>query len=313
MGVSDWMAAASAREVWLAWSFSIAVAALCLWRGFSHLAHARAIADRPTSRIRSAAQGYVELEGRARMMRGEPILAPLSGRPCVWYQYLVERKGWDELEQEGGDSEWQTIDEGTSTAIFEIEDETGRCVVDPEGAEVLPPIRLNWRGIYAKPGCLPRPAKSVWDVLIPAGPYRYTEARIPEGEWLFVSGQFAGVGGGDSSPDDETRDLLAAWKQDKAALLQRFDANKDGEINLEEWEKAREAAREEVLQRRGSAVHAIELNVLRKPRNGAKFLISALPQEHLARRHLWQGLAWLAGFLLAAGAGGAVSARLWAG
>ncbi|QXP85609.1 GIDE domain-containing protein [Methylococcus sp. Mc7] len=308
MGTSDWLAAAGEREIWLLTWLSAAAAALCLWRGFGHLSHGRAIADRPTSRIRSAAQGYVELEGRARMMPGEPIVAPLSGKRCVWYRYTLERK-----DRENGDSDWQTIDEGTSTAIFEIEDETGRCVVDPEDAEVLPPIRLSWRGLYPRPGSLPRGRRSLWDVLLPAGPYRYTESRIPEGEWLFVSGQFAGIGGGDCSPEEETRDLLAAWKRDKAALLRRFDANKDGDIDLEEWETAREAARNEVLQRRGTAAHPIELNVLRKPRNGSRFLISALSQDHLARRHLWQGLAWLTGFLLAAGVGGAVSARLWAG
>jgi hypothetical protein len=308
MGVSDWLAAAGERDIWLLAWLSAAAAALCLWRGFSHLSHGRAIADRPTSHIRSAAQGYVELEGRAWMMPGEPIIAPLSGRRCVWYRYRLERK-----DRESGDSDWQTLDEGTSTAIFEIEDETGRCVVDPEDAEVLPPIHLSWRGLYPRPGSLPRGRRSLWDALFPGGPYRYTESRIPEGEWLFVAGQFTGVGGGDCSPEEETRDLLADWKRDKAALLRRFDANKDGDIDLDEWEAARKAARNEVLQRRGSAAHPIELNVLGKPRNGSRFLISALPQDHLARRHMWLGLAWLTGFLVAASMGGAVSARLWAG
>ncbi|MDF9392420.1 MULTISPECIES: GIDE domain-containing protein [Methylococcus] len=306
--MSDWLAAAEDREIWRLTWLSAAAAALCLWQGFRHLGHGRAITDRPTSRIRSAAQGYVELEGRARMMAGAPIVAPLSGKRCVWYRYTLERK-----DRGSGDSGWQTIDAGTSTAIFEIEDETGRCVVDPEDAEVLPSLRLSWRGPYLQPGGLPRGRRSLWDVLLPAGPYRYTESRIPEGEWLFVSGQFAGIGGGDCSPEEETRDLLAAWKRDKATLLRRFDANKDGDIDLEEWETAREAARREVLQRRGTAAHPIELNVLRKPRDGSRFLISALSQGHLARRHLWLGLAWLTGFLVAVSLGGAVSARLWAG
>ncbi|AAU91082.1 conserved hypothetical protein [Methylococcus capsulatus str. Bath] len=308
MGMSGWLAAAGEHEIWLLTWLSAAMAALCLWQGFRHLGHGRAITDRPTSRIRSAAQGYVELEGRARMMAGAPIIAPLSGKRCVWYRYTLERK-----DRGSGDSSWQTVDAGTSTAIFEIEDETGRCVVDPEDAEVLPPIRLSWRGLYPQPGGPPRGRRSVWEVLLPAGPYRYTESRIPEGEWLFVSGQFAGIGGGDCSPEEETRDLLAAWKRDKTALLRRFDENKDGDIDLAEWEKARESARDEVFRRRGTAAHSVELNVLRKPRDGSRFLISALSQDHLARRHLWLGLAWLTGFLVAASLGGAVSARLWNG
>lgn len=46
--------------------------------GFRQLHRARLIEDTPTSRIRSAAQGYAELEGRA-VALGDPLYAPLSG------------------------------------------------------------------------------------------------------------------------------------------------------------------------------------------------------------------------------------------
>ena len=52
---------------------------------------ARIIEDTPTSKIRSAARGYVELEGRARAFNNKPIQARLSHMPCLWYKYKIEK------------------------------------------------------------------------------------------------------------------------------------------------------------------------------------------------------------------------------
>ena len=44
---------------------------------------ARLMEDTPTSKIRSAAQGYVELSGRVRMPEGVSIRCPLSDTGCA--------------------------------------------------------------------------------------------------------------------------------------------------------------------------------------------------------------------------------------
>ena len=54
---------------------------------YATLARKRLIEDTPTSRIRSAPQGFVELAGVAGVFEGEPIIAPLTQRPCCWYRY----------------------------------------------------------------------------------------------------------------------------------------------------------------------------------------------------------------------------------
>src|SRR3546814_8668594 len=55
------------------WTF-VGILALCapltFWLAFSRLRESRLIQDTPTSRVRSAAQGYVEFEGFARLMPG---------------------------------------------------------------------------------------------------------------------------------------------------------------------------------------------------------------------------------------------------
>src|SRR5574340_130547 len=42
----------------------------------------RAVADTPTSKVASAAQGYVELIGEGRPLGGAPLLSPLTQLPC---------------------------------------------------------------------------------------------------------------------------------------------------------------------------------------------------------------------------------------
>ena len=58
---------------------------------FITLHRKRIIEDTPTSKIRSAAQGYVELVGYGQLMDGQPIVAPpLTGTICTWYDYSVD-------------------------------------------------------------------------------------------------------------------------------------------------------------------------------------------------------------------------------
>ena len=76
---------------WMVALALVFLASLWLWR--ANFRRARAVADTPTSRIASAHQGYVELHGVARSDQPEPMRAPLTKRPCVWYRYTIERKG----------------------------------------------------------------------------------------------------------------------------------------------------------------------------------------------------------------------------
>ena len=74
--------------------------------------------------------------------------------------------------------------------------------------------------------------------------YRYSEQRIVAGAPLYALGDFTTHSGVDPSIDrpGEIAALLRIWKKDREQPLQRFDENKDGEIDLKEWEQARQAA-----------------------------------------------------------------------
>jgi len=59
---------------------------------FIFFRRARIIEDTPTSKIRSAAQGYVELAGRGELMEGEPVALwhPAPVKNCLhWWEVPV--------------------------------------------------------------------------------------------------------------------------------------------------------------------------------------------------------------------------------
>lgn len=233
-----------------------------------------ALKDTPRSLIRSAAQGYVELQGTAKLMPGDPIVAPLSGKRCVWWRYRIESKS-----RFGGN--WRTLDgstHDTSTDIFVIEDETGQCVVDPDKSDITPSARDSWSGNSPMPEGGPATGGFF-------GRYRYIEERIEEGVDLCALGYFHTqdpVSG--AMIDEEVRQQLAAWKQDQAWVLEHFDKNHDGQVDFQEWDAARQEARRLVLEKERENLKRPPVNVLSQPRDGRQFIISALPREKLMLR-----------------------------
>ncbi len=271
----------------------IAAVASC-YAGVNAIYRSRLIVDMPTSKLRSAAQGYIELEGWAKMMPGEPIYAPVSGKPCVWYRYKVEQSG----DSRGERSRWTTVESGTSDAIFYIVDQTGQCVVDPDGAEVIPSVKVCWRGNTPRPLFSPKKT-SVWDMLFSNGSFRYTEYRLHEYDALYAIGQFSGMGDSvQASVSQATGDLLSLWKRDSNGLLQRFDTNRDGQIDLGEWDRVRQAAEREVISTWRERQQQPEINLLKKPADGRPFILSSTSQDQIITASRRKALLGVVGFLV---------------
>jgi hypothetical protein len=150
------------------------------------------------------------------------------------------------------------------------------------------------------------PVGRFFDVLLSGGRYRYSEQRLNADEMMHALGEYRTSGGvsGDD-PGDEILQLLHVWKADMPKLLERFDANHDGQIDAGEWEQARAAARAEVLAKR----HAKELEpavpLLSEPGDGRPYLLADCDQATLARRFRWQAFAGVAGFV------GCMAALTW--
>lgn len=163
-----------APEFWF-WSLAaLGFSALSFIKAFKGLHRSRLLEDTPTSLVRSASQGYVEFEGTSRRLDGEPVIAPLTGSACTWWSYTVEERKTYRVNKTRH-THWQTINSGSSEALFELEDSSGRCIVDPEGAEVFPSATQSWRGSSAWPE---KHGRGIF------GRYRYTERRMHVGDPL---------------------------------------------------------------------------------------------------------------------------------
>jgi len=249
----------------------MAVVALVAW--VLTYQRSRAVADVATSRIGSAAQGYVELTGRASGGASELLRSPFSATECVWYRYRV-------LERDG-DNDWCEVERGASTTTFELSDGSGVCRVDPEHAELLGAHRRETIRDHQK----------------------QVEEMLLRGSSIYVLGEFRTLGSTDTalSASADVSALLADWKKDRAELLRRFDADGNGEIDLQEWEVARRQAIQTVEQQHHEMRQTSELSVVRAPADGRMFLISTLPPHQLRRRYFWWSLFHLGVALLGAG------------
>lgn len=268
-----------------------AASAYCFWRTWRFISHIRLIEDTPTCKIRSAPQGYVELEGLGQLMDGPPIIAKLSGLPCVWFRYKIEEYV---ATGKGNEHRWQIIDKGESTEVFWLQDNTGRVVIDPEGADITPRHKDSWRSDSSLRGIAhPIFVKSFVLSHSVGGRYRFTEERINSGERLYALGFLKNVSSYASTPtvDEEVRQVLSEWKQDQPRLLQRFDLDKDGKIGEKEWMLARAQARREIMQNRQEQIRSFAegINVLGPSQDRHRpYILSAFTQTELATRYrLW--------------------------
>ncbi len=115
-------------QLWL-WAIVGAIGGLVLfYRGFAVLQRKHLILNTPTSKIRSAALGLVEVNGLA----AGPYLikAPVTGKACYYYRTI----GW-ELRQSGKNKEWRKVADESLHVPFYIDDNTDVLLVNPQGAE----------------------------------------------------------------------------------------------------------------------------------------------------------------------------------
>jgi hypothetical protein len=150
-----------------------------VYQSYKCLKRARALEDTPTAKIRSAAQGYVELAGEQHIF-GKPEITRLSRLPCTWYRYAIEF-----LDQQNG---WRLIEHGMGSQLFELRDGTGVCIIDPNGAEITTTQIDRWQGFARYPN--KKPASWVGRLWGSFGKYRYTEWTMNEGMSLHAMGNF---------------------------------------------------------------------------------------------------------------------------
>lgn len=268
----------------IATGVSTVLALWLTWGMFWQLRLARWIEDTPTSKIRSAAQGLVEVTGQISAGGQPPLRAPLSGEACLWYRFNVEEYRSSGSAGSSGGS-WRQIDKGASSQPLLLQDNTGSCWVMPEGAEVHPRFRRRWEGSHRWPLESSRLSRGLGACF--GRRYRYTEERLLQGDLLYVLGWFESRGGGRDTASHQglVGQIIRDWKADYAGLLARFDHDKDGHLNQQEWQQVQVAAHEQAQQQLRSATLVPEQHTLSKPPyKRLPFVLSSHPEEDLSHR-----------------------------
>jgi E3 Ubiquitin ligase len=294
----DCIAAMPEAKFWLTLIVVIGMSLVSLLIARGSFIKARMIEDMPTSLIRSASQGFVELTGLATVRDG-PLKAPLTGQPCLWWRYKIER-----LQKSGKSSSWRTIDKGTSNHSFFMDDGSGICRIDPQGADISCLHKKVWHGhssapptatITAKPGFLNR-----LQPLIGRGRYRYTEFLIRDGDPLYLLGHFVSDATGQRTLtiDQVAGKLIREWKQNFDNLLVRFDADGNGTLDEGEWQRVQEAAKHAALDHRPEPEDISYHAVVKPEDRSLPYLIGSHGQEALSRKYRYWASAAAASFLL---------------
>jgi len=289
-----WIVTAPPQDFWIWCAFLGIAAGLSGYGIFHFIRRARLIEDTPTAKVRSAAQGYLELIGRGKYLGDKPLVAPLTGTPCTWYSYKIEREV-----HSGKQTRWSTVESEISSLPFLLVDDTGQCLINPVGAEVIPAVNQVWYGNTRRP--LSGPSGSGGFFRLGSGEYRYTEKRLHADEFLYALGDFVTLGEQQSKHNLERQvgATLKAWKQKPEVLLTHFDTDNNGEIDLQEWERVREAARKKVLHDRLHSAITPAVHTLGKPRDGRPFILSVQSQRSMSRKFRIKAAASLVVFVLA--------------
>lgn len=278
--------------------FLVGGPALVLY-GLKRLFLLREIENTPTSKIRSAAVGKVELSGLARMRK--PLKSPITQLDCCWWLCRVQ-----ELRSNGKNSHWATIKSMGSLDIFFLQDPTGQVMVNPMGAElsvlnstfelnamnrtkIAPVLQswgvgdTNWFGLNKK--------------------MRVLEECLPDCAPVYVLGEIAPVKDHLADRDGRFRARLRHVKED-AEQMKGADTNQDGTVDAQEWDAMLHKQEEQFLKEelaRQSQEPQEEAMLVRAPQSGT-YLISTGTQSEVTRRYRWATpLSLLGGLLMSAG------------
>lgn len=281
----------SATEYLVFLGLLIAAIAFLFYISFKAFRRFRFIDGTATSRIRSAAQGLVELKGLAEFMPGDMQVSPFSERRCVWYRCTIEKH-----KKSGKNSHWVNVSDESSDGLFHLQDETGLCVINPDNAHVIPELDRSWYGSAMDARF--QPPRQTQRVNF-GGKYRFREQLITPATEIYALGEFKSF---HSNPSEESvnsrvEEKIRLWKLQPDRYLRAFDLDQNNKLDKQEWNIIRAQARKQVLSEIANEQQVQHL--LRKPQNPREpYILSAVEEHKLISEKKFKAYFSLAGVLI---------------
>ena len=204
------------------------IAMLLFWYAFYFLRMKRQMENTPTSKVRSVAMGMVEVKGEA--IRKFALLSPMSQTPCVFYRLTKYRRDKN--------NQWRVSSISSSDNVpFLLEDNTGRIEIDPKGCRRVS-AGSKQEGVPGQVGLM-RLGDDSDD--------KWVEEVIVDGTLIYVLGYASVKRTNGPTLAEKKMEALRELKRNPQDL-QQFDSDGDGKISADEWDVARQAVGDKVLQ-----------------------------------------------------------------
>lgn len=270
-----YLQAMSGPDYTIAFTMLLALLVILGYFVYSAFRRYRFVDGTATSKIRSAAQGHVELKGLGEWMPNDTIRSPFSNRACVWYHCTLDKKS-----RRGKRSSWSNISDERSGQLFHLIDETGVCIIDPDDAHVVPGSEITWYG-HSQEARRQAPKKTSW-LSVGFGNYRFRERLLMTASPLYALGWFSTArhDPSEESISKRVKDRVQGWKLQPERYLRDYDLNGNGKIQESEWQLIHSVARKQVLAEISSEMN--EQHVLSRPEDKRQpFILSATEEEQL--------------------------------
>jgi len=198
----------------------------------------RLIEDTADTLLNSAAQGYVEIKGKVSLYEGEMVHVSDNMPPVVWFRKIFS----------------------SESAGFLLDDDKGRCTIDPRAAEIITPLHNFGTNYY--------------------------HAIFP-GESIYVLGQLETLKmhRTEYERNGAISQKILDWKRDPNQFLDYFDADKNGKIDKAELETAKSAATRMVDDDLEEQYQKPPTHVVSCPEDGRPFILSSIPPDELVNRY----------------------------
>lgn len=268
--------------------------------GYRKFRTRRKIENTARSKISTAPQGLVEVEGQA---WPTAVRKSLDGRPVCFWSIEVQ-----EYRKSGKNSSWQTVYTYASSEELLVFDGSGVCLVHPEAAELSllatiigrDDMSELQRSFLAEAAPLAAryfsSSKGLW-TMITENPVRVVEKKILAGGPVYVRGEFYtsadqshAVAVGDANSYSGKLGKISSKTYQRAM----FDGNKDGKVSEKEFIDGHSAAANIFLRQRGVQSVKIAGKITANSEHG--LFLADVHQTYLLGRlatfgSIWGGLA----------------------
>ena len=217
----------------------------------------RKIKGLATSKVRSVATGTVELCGHA--VPARPLRDPVFDDPCAYYRVRISQykgKHWRHVH----------VDESKDTTFY-LEDETGRAIIEPDGAELhlgghfTDKKGLGGFGEAPAQEYIKKIIGTEWSLL---KTLRVDADIIKEGHSLYVLGYARPLRRERGRKYRMSLPQIARRLKADVKRMTGLDVNKDGTVDGEEWDKGlRDYGHE--LEQKGTVENVPNVRVSKGP------------------------------------------------